>query len=44
MNLNQLRYAVEVDRCGSFNKAAKVLFVSQPTVSAAVREREVFRT
>lgn len=40
MNFRQLEYVLEVDRCGSINKAAQVLFVSQPAVSSAVRELE----
>lgn len=40
MNFRQLEYILEVERCGSINKAAQVLFVSQPAVSSAVRELE----
>lgn len=40
MTLQQLRYAVEIADRGSFNEAAKALFVSQPSLSAAIRELE----
>jgi len=41
MTLQQLRYAVEIEKCGSLSKAAKKLFVSQPNLSNAVKELEV---
>lgn len=40
MTLQQLRYAIEVARCGSMNEAAKKLFISQPTLSNAIKELE----
>ncbi|WP_051298691.1 LysR family transcriptional regulator [Arthrobacter castelli] len=40
MNLNQLRYFVEVARRGSASAAAKELFVAQPTVSTEIRRLE----
>lgn len=40
MTLQQLKYAVGVARWGSFNEAATRLFISQPSLSAAVRELE----
>lgn len=40
MTLQQLRYAVEVANRGSMNEAAKKLFVSQPSLSNAIRELE----
>lgn len=36
MHLNQIRYVLEVQRCGSFSGAAKHLFVSQPTLSQQI--------
>ena len=30
MNFRQLEYVVEVNRCGSINRAAQALFISQP--------------
>ena len=40
MNLNQLKYAIEVDKQQSISSAARALFVSQPGVSAAIRDLE----
>ena len=40
MTLNQLRYAITVAGSNSMNEAAKSLFVSQPSLSAAIRELE----
>ena len=40
MTLQQLRYAIEVAKTGSMNVAAKQLFVSQPSLSMAIRELE----
>lgn len=40
MTFQQLYYMVQVSKCGSINKAAKKLFISQSAVSAAVRELE----
>lgn len=40
MNFRQLEYVLEVERCGSINKASQSLLISQPALSAAVRELE----
>jgi len=40
MTLQQLRYAAGVARYGSFNEAASRLFISQPSLSAAIRDLE----
>lgn len=40
MELRNLRALVEVARQGGFSQAARVLFLSQPTVSKAVRQLE----
>lgn len=40
MTLQQLKYAIEVARWGSINIAAKKLFISQPSLSAAIKELE----
>ena len=40
MRIQQIRYIMEIARCNSINKAALHLFVSQPTLSAAVKELE----
>ena len=40
MTLQQLKYALTIADCGSMNEAAKKLFVSQPNLSATVREVE----
>lgn len=40
MTLLQMRYILEVDRCGSMNRAAQDLFVSQSALSTAILEVE----
>jgi len=40
MTLQQLRYVIEVANRGSMNEAAKRLFISQPSLSNAIRELE----
>ncbi|MBS4207288.1 LysR family transcriptional regulator [Bacillus sp. FJAT-50079] len=40
MNLQQLKYAIEVASKGSMNEAAKGLFISQPSLSNAIKELE----
>ena len=40
MNISHIHYAVEVAHYGSFNKAAAYLFVSQPSLSRAIKELE----
>lgn len=40
MTLTQLRYVIEVANSSSMNEAAKRLFISQPSLSAAIRELE----
>ncbi len=40
MKLQQLRYLVEVASCGSVTEAARQLFVSLPSVTAAVSDLE----
>lgn len=40
MTLQQLRYAIGVARSSSFSEAATKLFVSQPSLSTAIRELE----
>ena len=40
MTLQQLKYIVEVANCGSFNDAAKNLFITQPSLSGTVRTLE----
>lgn len=40
MNLNHLRYAVEVGRTRSISKAAEALYMGQPNLSRAIRELE----
>lgn len=41
MTLNQLRYFCSAARCHSITKAAQELFVTQPTISSAIRELEI---
>lgn len=40
MTLQQLRYLIEVARSGSFNAAAQELYVSQSTLSMAIKDLE----
>ncbi len=40
MNLQHLKYVIEIANSGSINKAAEVLFMAQPNLSRAVRELE----
>lgn len=40
MNLLHLKYAVEVARIGSINKAAEELYVAQPNLSRSIKELE----
>ncbi len=40
MNILHMKYAVEVARLGSLNKAAETLFVAQPNISRSIRELE----
>ncbi|WP_078543295.1 LysR family transcriptional regulator [Litchfieldia alkalitelluris] len=40
MKLHQLRYFIEVVMCGSINEAARRLYISQPTLSKAIKELE----
>ena len=38
MNINSLEYFVTVAECGSINKAAKKLFMSQPHLSNIIKD------
>ena len=40
MNILHLKYAVEVARCGSINKAAEKLYVEPPNLSRAIKGLE----
>lgn len=40
MTLTQLRYAITVANSNSLNEAARELFISQPSLSAAIKELE----
>jgi DNA-binding transcriptional LysR family regulator len=40
MTLQQLKYMITVVNCNSISKAAKDLFISQPSLSAAIQELE----
>ena len=41
MTLNQLRYFCTASRCHSITKAAEELYVTQPTISIAIRDLEI---
>ena len=40
MNLMHLKYAAEIAKVGSLNKAAENLYMGQPNLSRAIRELE----
>ena len=40
MTLAQLRYTIAIAKAGSMNEAAKSLYISQPSLSTAIRELE----
>ena len=39
MTLQQLKYVIAISETGSLNKAAETLFIAQPSLTSAVRER-----
>ena len=40
MTLQQIKYVITIADTGSMNRSAKLLFVSQPSLTSAVRELE----
>ncbi|MFC2949524.1 LysR family transcriptional regulator [Virgibacillus sediminis] len=40
MRLEQLKYVIEVVMCGSINEAARRLYITQPSLSKAIKELE----
>lgn len=40
MNIQNMKYVIEIDRVGSISKAAKNLYMGQPNLSKAVKEME----
>ena len=40
MNTQHLKYAVEIEKCGSISQAAEKLFMGQPTLSKTIKELE----
>lgn len=40
MNLNSFIYAIEIERCGSINRAAQNLYLSQSNLSASIKALE----
>ena len=40
MTLQQIKYALVIAEAGSLNRAAEILYISQPSLSSAVRELE----
>ena len=41
MNIQQCRYVVTIAKAGSFSEAAKQLFVTQPSLSSAIKDLEI---
>lgn len=40
MTLQQLHYVITISETGSINKAAEILYVSQPSLTGATQELE----
>ncbi|MEE0061458.1 MAG: LysR family transcriptional regulator [Acutalibacteraceae bacterium] len=40
MTIQQLKYVIKVAECGSISEASKQLFISQPSLSSAIKELE----
>ena len=40
MTIQQLKYIIKVAECGSISEASKQLFISQPSLSSAIKELE----
>ena len=40
MNILHMKYAVEVAKLGSLNKAAEALLIAQPNISRSIKELE----
>ena len=40
MNILHMKYAVEVAKVGSLNKAAETLLIAQPNISRSIKELE----
>lgn len=40
MTLQQIRYVITVSEVGSLNKAAEILYVAQPSLSASIHDLE----
>lgn len=40
MTLQQLHYAITIAECGSLNKAAEILYISQPSLTSSMQELE----
>ena len=40
MTIQQLKYIIKIVECGSITEAARQLFISQPSLSAALKELE----
>lgn len=40
MTLQQLHYLITITETGSLNKAAEVLYISQPSLSSSIKELE----
>lgn len=41
MTIQQMRYVIKIVECGSITEASRQLFISQPSLSAAVKEVEI---
>lgn len=40
MTIQQLHYVITIAKAGSFNKAAEILYIAQPSLTSAIRNLE----
>ena len=40
MTIQQLKYIIKIVECGSITEAARQMYISQPSLSAALKELE----
>ena len=40
MTIQQLKYVIAISESGSYNKAAEILYISQPSLTNSIRDLE----